>query len=74
MAFDSIPREEVWRCVEERYGVKGKPQRAVKSLYQFCVCNVRTTQGSQKWFPVVMCEQGYNKRVDECAGRVCVCE
>ena len=22
----------------------------------------------------VMCEQGYNKRVDECAGRVCVCE
>ena len=51
-AFDSVPREEVWRCLEERYGVKGRLKSAVKSLYQFCVCSVRTTQGSQKWFPV----------------------
>ena len=27
-------------------------KRAVKSLYQSCVCTVITTQGSIKWFPV----------------------
>ena len=32
-AFNSIPREEVWRCMEERYGVRGRLKRAIKSLY-----------------------------------------
>ena len=43
-AFDSIPHEEVWRCMEEVYGAKGRLKRVVKSLYQSCVCSVRTAQ------------------------------
>ena len=49
-AFDAIPLEEVWRCIEERYGVTGRLKRAVKSLYKSCVCSVRTTQGSENGF------------------------
>ena len=51
-AFDSVPRGEVWKCMEERYGVRGRLRRAVRSLYYPCECSVRTTQGTEKWFQV----------------------
>ena len=51
-AFDSVPREKLWKCLEENYGITGKLKRAIMSLYTPCLCNVRTGYKNEKWFTV----------------------
>ena len=51
-AFDSVPREMLWRLVEERYRVAGRLKKVIKSLYDPCMCSVRAMAWSERWFRV----------------------
>ena len=51
-AFDSVPRSRLWKCLEEEYGVVGRMINAIKSLYEVCICKVRTGHENEKWFEV----------------------
>ncbi len=51
-AFDYIPRDKLWKCLENEYGVKGKLKKAIISLYDPNLCSVRTTEGNRSWFQV----------------------
>jgi hypothetical protein len=51
-AFDSVPRGKLWRCLEREYGVSGRMLRAIKSLYEPCLCTVRTGHENGTWFEV----------------------
>ena len=51
-AFDSIPREMLWKCMNEEYGITGRLGRALKSMYIPCICKIRTCFENKKWFNV----------------------
>ncbi len=50
--FDSVPRRELWRCLEEEYGVRRRLIRAIKGLYDPCLCILRTGHPNRSWFRV----------------------
>ncbi len=39
-ALNSVPRAKLWKCLDEKYGVRGRLKRFLMSLYQPCTCNV----------------------------------
>src|SRR5678816_2010228 len=41
-AFDTVPRNGLWRVLEENYGVGRGLCDALKSIYKVAKCNVRT--------------------------------
>ena len=51
-AFDSVPRKKLWKCLGEKYNITGKLKRAIMSLYEPCMCNIRTGYKNDKWFNV----------------------
>ena len=51
-AFDSVPREKVWKCLERRYNIKGKLKKAIMSLYKPCLSSVRTGYENDTWFSI----------------------
>src|ERR1700755_182462 len=51
-AFDSVPRERLWRVLEREYAVSEKLRRAVESLYKNNKYNVRTEYETKEWFQV----------------------
>ena len=51
-AFDSVPREKVWKCLERRYSIRGKLKKAIISLYDPCLCTVRTGYQNETWFNI----------------------
>ena len=51
-AFDSIPRNWLWRCLGEVYRLDGRLGAAIKSTYEPCMSNVRTGYENERWFRV----------------------
>ncbi len=51
-ALDSIPICKLWDCLDEEYGVTGNLKRVIVSLYNPCICSVRTGDGERDWFEV----------------------
>ncbi|XP_068224828.1 uncharacterized protein [Palaemon carinicauda] len=51
-AFDSVPRNKLWRCLGEVYEIDGRLGAAIKSLYEPCMNNVRTGYKKENWFRV----------------------
>ncbi len=37
-AFDSIPRNKLWKCLVEEYGMTKKLQKVIESTYKFVSC------------------------------------
>lgn len=51
-AFDSVPRNTLWRMLGEVYGVEERLRKAIMSLYTVCECKVRTGCENDRWFEI----------------------
>ena len=51
-AFDSVPRNKLWKCLGEVYRLDGRLGAAIRSTYEPCFNNVRTGYKNDQWFGV----------------------